>query len=201
MVTGSVDGDDAKAAELARATNCVVVSVEYRLAPEHPYPAAIDDCFTALAWMAGGRHELGIDLRRTALYGPSAGGCLATATTLLARDRGGPEIACLVLVSPLLDDHASTPSSFANTGIRFMGSRGEPPGMGGVPGRGLRNRPGFPLRGAGAGGRLYVYPGGIHGGESLAPAADLTVRVRSRRHSALRRTLRVRSSAADHASP
>jgi acetyl esterase/lipase len=237
MVTGSVDGDDAKAAELARATNCVVVSVEYRLAPEHPYPAAIDGCFTALAWIAEGRHELGIDLRRIALYGPSAGGCLATATTLLARDRGGPEIACLVLVSPMLDDRASTPSSFANTGFGTWGREanlqaweaylGEDFGTDRVspyaaPARAddlTRLPPTYVdvgdldlfrdeamdfaqrLMRAGVPVEPYVYPGGIHGGESLAPSADLTVRVRSRRHSALRRTLRVRSSAAEHAGP
>ncbi|MFI6436562.1 alpha/beta hydrolase [Streptomyces sp. NPDC050759] len=227
MVTGSVDGDDAKAAELARATGCVVVSVAYRLAPENPYPAAVDDCFAALSWIAEGRQELGIDPGRIALYGPSAGGCLATATALLARDRGGPEIAYLTLVSPMLDDRSSTPSTYVNTGFGAWSREanlqaweaylGEDFGTDHVspyaaPARAddlTRLPPTYVdvgdldllrdeatdfaqrLMRAGVPVELHVYPGGIHGGESLAPRADLTVRVRARRHSALRRALRV----------
>lgn len=229
LVTGSVDGDDAKAAELARTTDCVVVSVEYRLAPENPCPAAIDACFAALSWIAESRRELHIDPHRIALYGPSAGGCLATATALLSRDRGGPEIAYLMLISPMLKDCSSTPSSFVNTGFgawsreanlqAWEAHLGEDAGSGRVPPYAAPARAddltGLPptyvdvgdldllrdeatdfaqrLMRAAVPVELYVYPGGIHGGESLAPQADLTVRVRSRRHSALRRALSVPS--------
>ncbi|GAA5042642.1 acetyl esterase/lipase [Thermocatellispora tengchongensis] len=225
MVAGSVDGDDAKAAELARETGCVVVSVEYRLAPENPYPAAVDDCFTALRWTAESHRELRIDPDRIALYGPSAGGCLAAATTLLARDRGGPEIAYLMLVSPMLDDRSATPSTLTNTGFgawsreanlrSWQAFLGEDFGTDRVspyaaPAR-AGDLTGFPpayvdvgdldlfrdeamdfarrLMWAGVPVELHVYPGGIHGGESLAPEAELSVRVRSYRHSALRRAL------------
>lgn len=237
MVTGSVDGDDTKAAELARATGCVVVSVEYRLAPENPYPAAVDDCIAALAWIAGREQELRIDPGRIALYGSSAGGCLAMATALLARDRGGPRIACLTLASPMLDDRSATPSSFVNTGFgawsreanlqAWQAYLGEDFGTDRVPAYAAPARADdltrLPstyidvgdldlfrdeainfaqrLMRAGVPVELHVYPGGIHGGESLAPEADLTARVRSRRFSALRRTLGVPGAAADRAGP
>jgi acetyl esterase/lipase len=117
LVAGSVAGSEGEAAGLAGATGCVVVSVEYRLAPENPYPAALDDCFAGLVWTAENQELLRIDRGRIALYGPSASGCLAAATALLARDRGGPETACLMLVSPMLDDLPATPSNLMNTGF------------------------------------------------------------------------------------
>lgn len=68
---------------------CVVVSVDYRLAPEHPYPAAIDDCYAALTWMTDKAELLGIDLDRVAIAGASGGGGLTAALALMARDKGG----------------------------------------------------------------------------------------------------------------
>ena len=82
----------------------VVACPEYRLAPEHPYPEPLEDCYTALCWMHEHAAELGIDPNRIAVGGDSAGGLLAAATTLLARDRGGPAIRFQLLEYPMLDD-------------------------------------------------------------------------------------------------
>lgn len=91
----------------------VVVSVEYRLAPEHPFPAGLEDCYAALLWTADSATELGIDLDRLAVCGHSAGGGLAAALALLARDRGGPAISFQCLGVPELDDRLDTPSMLA----------------------------------------------------------------------------------------
>jgi acetyl esterase/lipase len=117
FVVGSVDGDEVRAAELAVETGCIVTSVDYRLAPEFPFPAALDDCYQALCWVVDNHRRLGIDVDRVALYGPSAGGALAAAAALVARDGAGPRIAHLMLVSPMLDDRCTEPSTFANTGF------------------------------------------------------------------------------------
>jgi acetyl esterase/lipase len=91
----------------------VVVSVDYRLAPEHPFPAAIEDCYAALTWISTKAAELGIDQTRLGVYGASAGGGLAAALTLLARDRSGPDLCFQCLVLPELDDRLNTPSMLA----------------------------------------------------------------------------------------
>jgi acetyl esterase/lipase len=93
-------------AEVAR-WGAHVVSVDYRLAPEHRFPAAVDDCFAALAWAA---QESDVDASRIVVAGSSAGGALAAALTLLARDRGGPSITSQVLHVPALDDRLVTAS-------------------------------------------------------------------------------------------
>jgi acetyl esterase/lipase len=117
FVLGSVDGDEARAAELAMETGCIVTSVDYRLAPEYPFPAALDDCYQALCWVFENHRELGIDVDRVALYGSSAGGALSAASALVAKDDAGPGIAYVMLVSPMLDDRCTEPSTFANTGF------------------------------------------------------------------------------------
>jgi acetyl esterase/lipase len=89
----------------------VVVSVEYRLAPEHPHPAPVEDCYAGLVWTAEHAEELGIDPARLAIIGGSAGGGLAAGTALLARDRGGPALTHQILMCPMLDDRCVTPSS------------------------------------------------------------------------------------------
>jgi acetyl esterase/lipase len=89
----------------------VVVSVDYRLAPEHPHPAPIEDCYAGLEWVDNHLVELGIDPHRLVIAGGSAGGGLAAATALVARDRGGPRVRGQMLVCPMLDDRAITPSS------------------------------------------------------------------------------------------
>lgn len=111
MVLGSIETEDAAARALCRAVGCVVLSVDYRLAPEHPHPAPVEDCYAGLAWAAAHAQELEIDPARLAVYGGSAGGGLAAATALLARDRGGPALAYQMLVYPMLDDRADSPSN------------------------------------------------------------------------------------------
>jgi acetyl esterase len=88
----------------------VVVAPEYRLAPENPFPAPIEDCYAALTWMATNAAELGIDSERLGVAGGSAGGGLAAAVALLARDRGGPSLCFQLLDVPELDDRLDTPS-------------------------------------------------------------------------------------------
>ncbi len=89
----------------------VVVSVEYRLAPEHPFPAGVDDCYAGLSWLAEHAAEIGVDPARLIIAGTSAGGGLAAAVALMARDRQGPSLVGQMLLCPMLDDRALTPSS------------------------------------------------------------------------------------------
>ncbi|OOL31960.1 esterase, partial [Rhodococcus rhodochrous] len=92
FVLGSAAHSEAFAAAVARATGAVVISVDYRLAPEHPYPAAADDCYAVLEWIASGAACLDIDPDRVVVLGDSAGGALAATVALRARDEGGPRI-------------------------------------------------------------------------------------------------------------
>ncbi len=89
----------------------VVVSAEYRLAPEHPYPAGVEDCYAGLTWTAAHAAELGIDPDRLLIAGASAGGGLSAAVALMARDRGGPALIGQMLGCAMLDDRNQTPSS------------------------------------------------------------------------------------------
>lgn len=93
----------------------MVVSVEYRLAPEHPFPAATDDGFAALRWFAEQAGALGVDPGRIGVSGVSAGGGLAAAMTLLSRERGGPPLCFQLLQSPALDHRVATGSALALT--------------------------------------------------------------------------------------
>ena len=90
----------------------MVVSVEYRLAPEHPHPAPVQDCYSALKWMAQNADELAFDLDRLAVVGGSAGGGLTIATTMMARDMGFPRICFQMPLYPMIDDRNETPSSY-----------------------------------------------------------------------------------------
>lgn len=103
FVIGSAAQSEADCRHLATLASMVVVSVEYRLAPEHPFPAAPDDCFTATSWVAEHADELGVDKARLAVGGDSAGGNLATVVALMARDRGAPRIRFQLLVYPVTD--------------------------------------------------------------------------------------------------
>lgn len=118
MVLLSADGDDARCAGIADQHNCVVVSVDYRLAPESPAPALVHDCYASLVWMAGAAPELGIDADRIMIGGASAGGGLAAGTALFARDNGGPNLIGQLLVFPMLDHRNETPSSHRITDPR-----------------------------------------------------------------------------------
>ncbi|MEM7118670.1 MAG: alpha/beta hydrolase [Chloroflexota bacterium] len=103
-VLGSVAGDDPKAKGLALTLNCVVASVEYRLAPEHPFPAPLEDCYAALKWLANNAGQFGINTSRIAIGGASAGGGLAAGLGLLARDRGEVNLCYQLLIYPMIDD-------------------------------------------------------------------------------------------------
>ena len=98
---------------LANYSGCAVASVEYRLAPEHPFPAPLEDCYAALVWLAAQGREFGLDTTRLALAGDSAGGNLAAATALLARDRQGPKVSYQALFYPCLDPECSSESAVA----------------------------------------------------------------------------------------
>ncbi len=111
MILGNVDGESAVCTRLCAELGAVVVSVEYRLAPEHPYPAPVDDCYAGLVWTAEHGAELGIDPSRLAIFGMSAGGGLALAMSLLARDRRGPSICFQMPIYPMIDDRNMTQSS------------------------------------------------------------------------------------------
>jgi len=100
FVLGSVEQYDAMASKLARVTGQIIVSVEYRLAPEHPFPAAINDCFAVLQWMQIHGSELGIDTARISVAGDSAGGNLATVLTLVCRDKAAPQPYRQILLYP-----------------------------------------------------------------------------------------------------
>lgn len=110
-VLGSFVMDDARFARWCPMFDCVGVSVEYRLAPEHPYPTPLEDCYAGLQWVHEHAADLGVDPERIGITGISAGGGLAAALALLARDRGGPRIAFQLLECPMLCDRQVTPSS------------------------------------------------------------------------------------------
>lgn len=117
MILGTAESEDASASRICEQVGAVVVSVEYRLAPEHPHPAPVEDCYAGLVWAAKNAGELGIDLERLALYGASAGGGLVIATALIARDRGYPTLALQMPIYPMIDDRNETPSSHEITDI------------------------------------------------------------------------------------
>lgn len=105
--------------QVAADTGAIVASVEYRLAPEHRWPAAVHDCHAALLWIAREAQRLGIDPARIAIAGQSAGGALAAATTLYARDHGSPMPCFQLLEIPVFDDRLDTPSMLAFTDTPF----------------------------------------------------------------------------------
>jgi acetyl esterase len=110
-VLGSLDAVDPVCRRLANATPCAVVSVGYRRAPEHPFPAGLEDCYAVTEWVAAHVSERGLDGARLAVGGASSGGNLAAAVALLARRRGGPRIRFQLLVYPPLDRQGDRASS------------------------------------------------------------------------------------------
>lgn len=107
-VIGSADADDPQAKRIVDAVGCAVVSVDYRLAPETPYPGPVEDCYAALVWLHAHAAELGVDAGRLAIGGASAGGGLAAGLGLLARDRSVVLLAFQLLIYPMLDDRTVT---------------------------------------------------------------------------------------------
>jgi acetyl esterase/lipase len=111
FVMGNVPKDDDLCIGMAQAGRCVVVSVDYRLAPEFPFPAAPEDCFAILEWVSSQPAELGVTPDRVAVGGVSAGGCLAASVALMTRDRNGPDLCHQFLFVPVTDDRLQSPSS------------------------------------------------------------------------------------------
>lgn len=107
---GTVDTADGICRNLTNAVRCVVAAVGYRLAPEHKFPAAVEDCYAAAMWLAANAAAIGGDAARIAIGGDSAGGNLAAAVTLVSRERGQPNFAFQVLVYPITDYMPDTPS-------------------------------------------------------------------------------------------
>jgi acetyl esterase/lipase len=107
-VMGAACIDDRLCALMAARAGLLVVAADYRLAPEHPYPVPLEDCYSALAWLHGHASELGVDASRIAIGGASAGGGLAAALALLARDRNGPKPGFQLLNYPMLDDRTAS---------------------------------------------------------------------------------------------
>lgn len=110
-ILGSIEDNDHLCVRVVETANCVVVSVDYRLAPEYPYPAPLEDCYSALAWIADYATELNIDVNRIGVAGASAGGGLAAGLTLLARDRAYPPICFQMPLYPMINDGNNTPSA------------------------------------------------------------------------------------------
>lgn len=102
-VLGNLSSHEGVCRALANASKSIVAAVDYRLAPEHPFPAAVDDAYAAVAWISTHAMEIGGDPSRIAVCGDSAGGNLAIVATLMARDRGGPKIAFQALAYPITD--------------------------------------------------------------------------------------------------
>jgi acetyl esterase len=109
-VIGDLDTHDVVCRTLANGARCAVLSVEYRKAPEAPFPAAVEDCFSSLVFIAGNSNSLKIDPTRIAVGGDSAGGNLAAVMALMARDAGGPAISFQLLIYPAADQRMAHPS-------------------------------------------------------------------------------------------
>ena len=110
FVVGDIEMEHGFAAGTARALGAVIAVVEYRLAPEHPFPSGLEDCYAALMWLHDNASTLGVDPARIGVGGQSAGGGLSAATALLARDRGGPPLCFQFLGIPELDHRLETSS-------------------------------------------------------------------------------------------
>lgn len=114
FVSGDLESHDPVCRMIANHVPAIVLAVNYRLAPEHPYPAAIDDCFLVLNWLLSNANSVGGDSRRIAIAGDSAGGNLAAAVPLMARDQGLPALRAQVLIYPMLDATLSSASLVEN---------------------------------------------------------------------------------------
>ena len=121
-VVGNIEMTDQPCRMITKAAGCVTVSVDYRLAPEHKFPAGPEDCYAATKWVADNVTALGCDASRIAVGGTSAGANLAAAVALMARDRGAPKIAYQLLVYPATRRELDTPShkQFATDGYYIL---------------------------------------------------------------------------------
>lgn len=126
FVVGSLDTSEAFCRALSTMASCVVVSVNYRLAPEHPFPAAIDDCYAAVKWVADNASQFGADGGRIAVAGDSNGGTLSAAVSLMARDDDGPRISAQVLIYPAMRFGSATDSMRDNLDPMFFNGHSVP---------------------------------------------------------------------------
>jgi len=117
QIVGHRSWETGRVVDIVAEHGVVAVNVEYRLAPEHPSPAGLEDCYAALLWLHAHAAELGVDPDRIVVGGGSAGGCLAAGVALLARDRRGPVLAGQLLLCPMLDNTNTTVSSLQYDGI------------------------------------------------------------------------------------
>jgi acetyl esterase len=113
-VIGDLDTHDTLCRQLANGSGCAVVAVDYRMGPEHRFPAAVDDCIAATRWVQDQAGRLGLDARRLAVGGDSAGGNLAAVVSIAARDAGAPSIAWQLLIYPATDMRRGAPSHITN---------------------------------------------------------------------------------------
>src|SRR5271163_601592 len=118
-VMGDIDQDDRLMKQLVKRIDCVAASVDYRLAPEHPFPAPVEDYYAALKWLFGHADELRVVPDRIAIGGASGGGGLCAGLALMARDRGEVQVAFQLLIYPMIDDRNVTPASYAITDPRM----------------------------------------------------------------------------------
>src|SRR5262249_7370594 len=124
-VLGDPASDDGTRRSLTNQASCVTVSVDYRLAPEHKFPAAVEDAYAATRWVAAHATELGVDPSRLATGGASAGGNLSTVVSLMARDQGGPALVFQLLIYPVTDAALDTPSARAVTSDAYPLTRAD----------------------------------------------------------------------------
>jgi acetyl esterase/lipase len=118
-VMGDIEQDDRLMKQLVKRVGCVAVSVDYRLAPEHPFPAPVEDCYAGLKWLFSHAGELGVEPSRIAIGGASGGGGLCAGLALMARDRAEVQVAFQLLIYPMIDDRNVTPASYAITDPRM----------------------------------------------------------------------------------
>src|SRR5215470_7147938 len=160
-VLGSLETHDAICRDLANGAECVVVSVDYRLAPEHKFPAAAEDCYAATRWAAAHAADLGADASRLAVGGDSAGGNLSAVVSQMVRDRGGPPIVFQLLIYPVTNASFDT-ASYRDNAEGYLLTAGD-----------MRWFWGHYLGGAGDGANPYASPmkGKLNG---LPPALVIT---------------------------
>jgi acetyl esterase len=111
FIVGDLETEDRDCRETSFQAGCTVLSVDYRLAPENPFPAAVEDGYDVLRWVEANAEALDIDPTRLAVSGASAGGCIAACVAMMARDQGGPSLCMQQLIYPVLDDRLRTTSA------------------------------------------------------------------------------------------
>ena len=225
MYLGDLDYEHATAAKICEELGVLVVSTGYRKAPEHPHPAQSDDCYAALGWMSENAMSLDFDPHRLAIFGGSAGGNLALATALKARDLGGPSLAFAVALYPMVDHRNATTQAVgpwdrrANAEAWAWFLAGQEPDGYAAPLH-AEDLAGLPptfidvgtadlfldenlalarrLLAAGVSTELHVYPGVYHAAEYYAPDAEVARHMWTVRFRALRRAFGTERSNHDH---